>query len=271
MIVESSNSCVNFYTQHMRPFMAWPQPEFPVLFPITPWARSQAFFALGHTPLFQDPEPLHMPISSFLLPLMQQTKHLLYAEIMQVITTQFDKSSNQQTLLQYPAGIQNGRRTLSFWGARGREQGEESWRFHIGTDLWAESSMIRNLPVKEGGGNFQMVFDSSVSPHSDIKSWHQSCIQRVSYICVLLLLLPLSESHRPHLGYCHSPMASHSSPHFSNYQSTVSAAARVSSHTANLKVAFPYSKLNYRIVLMPYSDVQGPLLAGHSLSVLPPL
>ena len=170
--------------------MAWPQPELPVLFPITPWARSKAFFALGHTTLFQDPEPLHMTISSFLLPLIQQTKHLLYAEIMQVITTQFDKNSNQQTLLQYPAGIQNGGTTLSFWGARGRELGEESWRFHIGTDLWAESSMIRNLPVKEGGGNLQMVFGSSVSPHSDIQSWHQSCIQRVSYICILLLLLP---------------------------------------------------------------------------------
>lgn len=122
----------------MRPFMAWPQPELPVLFPIIPWAPSQAFFALGHTPLFQDPEPLHMPISSFLLPLIQQTKHLLCAKIMQVITTQFDKNSNQHILLQYPVGIQNGGRTCSFWGVGGRGQGEESWRFHIGTDLWAE-------------------------------------------------------------------------------------------------------------------------------------
>lgn len=216
--------------------MAWPQPELPVLFPIIPWAPSQAFFALGHTPLFQDPEPLHMPISSFLLPLIQQTKRLLCAKIMQVITTQFDKNSNQHILLQYPVGIQNGGRACSFWGVGGRGQGEESWRFHIGTDLWAESSMILGVcQSRKGGGNLQMIFGSSVSPHSDIKSWHQSCIQRVSYICVLLLLLPLSKSHRPHLGYCYSPIASHSSPHFSNYQSTVSAAARVSSHTANLK------------------------------------
>ena len=67
-----------------------------------------------------------MPISSFLLPLIQQNKHLLCAKIMQVITTQFDKNSNQHILLQYPAGIQNGGEDSFFlrgWGegARRRE------------------------------------------------------------------------------------------------------------------------------------------------------
>lgn len=154
----------------MRPFMAWPQPELPVLFPIIPWAPSQAFFALGHTPLFQDPEPLHMPISSFLLPLIQQTKHLLCAKIMQVITTQFDKNSNQHILLQYPVGIQNGGRTYSFWGVGGRGQGEESWRFHIGTDLWAESSMILGVCQSRKGEEISKWSLASQSHHTQTSS-----------------------------------------------------------------------------------------------------
>lgn len=111
--------------------------------------------------------------------------------------------------------------------------------------------MIRGLPVKERERNQQILFGPSISSLSD-KSWWWFSIQTIAHICLLLFLLPLS-SHRTHLGFCHSSIASH----LTNPQSTLSAATKVSSQTANPEVARPYSKplmvfTIHRTVLTPH-------------------
>ena len=87
--------------------------------------------------------------------------------------------------------------------------------------------MIRSLPVKEGEGDLSpMIF----------------CIQSVSHVCLLLFLLPPSWSYRHHVGCCNSPATGHSASHRFHPQSALHVAARASSQTTNLKVAFLYSK-----------------------------
>ena len=95
--------------------MDWPQPTLPVSLPTMiphPIPCILCSSHIEHTLLFLGSEHLCTPLSTSLLPLIQQAKHLLRVKVMQAISIQFEKYSNQY-ILQHMAGIQNEGRSHS--------------------------------------------------------------------------------------------------------------------------------------------------------------